>query len=68
MIQFRNKVKKWMLSNYRDYVDPVTDELNCTMLAEQAANMFDLYNNDMEFDIPEEVFEWASEVSMQLKK
>ena len=30
-------IRQWMIDNIRDYIDPFTDEVNNTALAEQAA-------------------------------
>jgi hypothetical protein len=68
MIQFRNKVKKWMINNSSNYKDILTGELNCTSLAEEAANEFDLYSEESTFEVPDELFAWAVEVKQQLDK
>jgi hypothetical protein len=50
-----------MKSHCEEVRDNVTGEINHTLLAEMAANQFDLYEND-DFDIPEELFELALKV------
>ena len=51
----RNKVKRWMKNNLHDYVDEC-GEYNCTLLAENACQEFNLYKGD---DIPEWLFDMA---------
>jgi hypothetical protein len=55
-------VNRWMSLNREDYIDQC-GELDCTKLAEEAADMFNLYENDDEATIPEWVFEMAAELA-----
>lgn len=55
----RLEVKRWMVANRQEHIDPKTNELNCTSLAESTAQEFDIYENDIDFPIPEELFEMA---------
>lgn len=62
------EVKKWMLVNYFEHIDRTCNVLNTTSLSEEAADVFNLYNNGNEYLIPEEVFELALEVQESLSK
>lgn len=53
------KVKKFMAANRKNHIDSDTGECNTTALAEEAAVEFDLYENKVDWKIPEEVFEIA---------
>lgn len=61
-------VRNWMIQelefNQDDYLD--CDEINCTSLAENAAQALDLYQGD-DAEIPEEVFDLAVEVAEQFE-
>lgn len=57
----KRAVKNWMRSNTGDAIEG--GELNCTILAEQAAQYFDAYGPPPKYDVPEEFFEWSFEVS-----
>jgi len=59
--RFEGKVKAYMAGVFPDHVDPHTDELNTTMLAEGAAMKFDLYYGE-DYEIPQDLFDWAIEV------
>jgi len=67
IITFKNKVKKWMTQNYDHHVDHMTGEINTTSLAEEAADMYDLYEDHVDWNIPEEVFSWSVEVVNNIK-
>jgi hypothetical protein len=63
------RVYNWMLTllhnpsdEYRNPVDPRTGEVDCTGLAESAADEFDLYEGD-DYDIPDWVFDAAFRAS-----
>lgn len=58
------KVKRWMRIHLSEYVDEC-GELDCTKLAEDAAQEFDLYEGD-DCDIPEWVFEASASLTNQL--
>ena len=62
----RPQVKCWMRANYSDHVDLIVGSLNTTTLAEDAARQFELYAPDNECTIPQDVYEWASEVDDSL--
>lgn len=51
-----------------DHTDPYTGEINCTMMAEEAALMFNLYGPAPACDIPEWVYEYAAEVAEQYEE
>jgi hypothetical protein len=55
------KVKRWMRIHESEYMDEC-NELDCTRLAEDAAQEFDLYEGD-NCDIPEWVFELSAGLS-----
>jgi hypothetical protein len=58
----KSRVKNWMLREVQQYLDEC-NEINCTKLAEDAADKFDLYVDD-----PEEgtIEEWVFEMSFQV--
>ena len=56
----KRKVRAWMNKNLNDYIDEC-DEPNCTELAENACQTFNLYKGD---DIPEWIFDLAAEVAL----
>jgi hypothetical protein len=56
------KVRRWMRENAHLYRDDRTNELNQTRLAEEAANVLNLFSDKRDFNIPEEVFELAAEI------
>lgn len=58
----KETVKDWMRINMNNHIDPC-NEVNCTSLAEEAADVFDLYEDHEDYVIPEEVFDWAVEVA-----
>lgn len=64
------KVKNWMTrelqNNSSDYDD--CGEVNCTRLAENAAQAMDLYLDDPDFTIPSEVFDAAVMVAEKFEK
>lgn len=63
----RKQVAHWMRLRVDDYVDGC-GEVNCTKLAEDAADALDIYEDRVEYAIPEFVFEVAFETSEWLKK
>lgn len=54
-----NKVRANMKKNVNSCRDPRTDEVNHTLLAEMAASDLNLYDDNS--DIPEKIFEIATE-------
>ena len=58
----KNKIKQWMFNNAGDFTEH--GELNCTMLAQTAADIFNAY--DENGNIPESVFMLALEVSEEI--
>ena len=66
IITLKNKVKNWMKQNYDHHIDHMTGEINSTSLAEEAADMHDLYEDHVDWNIPEEVFEWSQEVASSI--
>lgn len=53
------KICKYMQAEIEDHVDPLTGEVNCTSLAEDACSHFDGYEGS---EIPEKFFEIANRV------
>lgn len=58
------KVRAWMTQHVDEYVDEC-NEYDCTKLAEDAAQEFDLYEDNDTFTIPEWVFDLAVEVTQE---
>ncbi len=71
-MEFELRATTWMIENYTEHVDDVTSELNITLLAEEAADVFGLIvpEDDARLqpgcDIPEDVFEWSQAVESLL--
>lgn len=57
------KVRNAMRQELDNCVDPKTNEVNCTLLAENVASELDLYVDHVSWTIPEEVFDLAVEVA-----
>lgn len=57
----KDAVRRWMAQNAGSYYD--CGEVNTTLLGEDAAGEFDLYEDEEEYIIPECVFELAAEVA-----
>ena len=70
--EFETQVSFWMLEKYVDHVDALTGEVNLTLLAEEAADVFGLIvpEHDERLhpgnDVPEDVFDWAVDVESTL--
>ena len=56
-------VKKYMRVEILDHIDPKTGEANPTGMAEDACSHFGDYGPPPDYDIPEEYFDWALEVT-----
>ena len=56
-------VQKYMVEIIQEHTDPVTGEVCPTRLAEDACLFFDDYGPAPDYDIPEEYFEWAFQIS-----
>jgi hypothetical protein len=54
----KSYVRGWMRNNLRSYVDRC-GEINCTLMAENAADEFDVYLGNPEYTIPTWVFDEA---------
>ena len=67
--QQRTNIKNWMrgeLAQFKnDYLN--CGEINCTLLAENCADVLNLYIGD-EYTIPEEVFDLAVDVAEEFEK
>jgi hypothetical protein len=61
-MKHRNKVRLWMRLHVEEYRDEC-GEINCTKLAEDAAQEYNLYQTDEQATIPEWVFDLAVEAS-----
>ena len=68
LITVKNKVKKWMMNNHSNHVDPMTGEINATSLAEEASVVHDIYVDHVDCEIPEDVFAWSFEVAENIKQ
>lgn len=52
--------RSWMKKNAFLFIDNKTGEVNLTRLAEECANENNFYLDDIDFEIPEELFELAA--------
>lgn len=63
------QVREWMVKELRywirNYMD--TGEINCTLLAECCAEALNLYEDEIDFVIPEEIFDMAVDVEEKFK-
>jgi len=57
-----NKYFQWMKKNIEDYIDEC-GEVDCTSLAENCADNFYIYEDEIDFKIPDEIFDLAVEAS-----
>lgn len=57
------QILDYMLENIQDNIDPLTGEVNCTFLAEDAADHFNEYEDG--YEIPEFYFELAQDAEDQ---
>jgi hypothetical protein len=63
----KSKVRNWMRREVLNYLDDC-NEINCTKLAEDAADEFNLYVDDPEEGtIPEWVFDMSFQVSCEVE-
>ena len=58
----RTKALRFMRRNRTALMDPLTQEVNATGLAEVTADHFDIYENN-NFDIPEWLFDLAATIA-----
>jgi hypothetical protein len=56
----KKQIIESMRNRVEDCRDPRTGELNHTLLAEQVAEEFELYDGH-DYEIPPELFEWAAD-------
>jgi len=61
-MQDEQKVKALMRELLEGHIDPKTDEVNTTALAEHACYELDAYGPAPKYKIPEDYFDWALEV------
>jgi hypothetical protein len=59
----RRAVERWMTQNLRHHIDRSTDEANTTSLAEAAADQFNVYEDNHQYKIPDEIFDLALNVA-----
>lgn len=61
---------RWMKNTLRFDFESYDDcgEVNCTKLAEDCAEALNLYEDDVDFEIPEVVFDAAVDVSRSFEK
>lgn len=57
----------WMRLHVSDHVDPLTGEVNCTALAEAAADHFDLFEDRRDWRPTEDCFDAACEVAWEVE-
>jgi hypothetical protein len=62
------QVKNWMTNCISEFVDPVTDEVNLTLLAEEACEHFNAYENEDDYRIPDVFFELAFDVGKRYER
>ena len=62
------QVKTYMWNNYTDHIDYTCNVLNATGLAEDACDHFDDYLDEIDYEVPEEYYDWAHEISSELIK
>lgn len=60
-------MKAYMEEYAHNHIDGKTMEVNSTSLAEDAASMFDAYENTSDYKIPDEIFELAAEVAESIE-
>jgi len=65
-MNLEDKVKSYMRANVGDHVDPLTDEVDTTSLAEDAWCNSKLGTSKVV--IPEEWFDWAHEVGIEYEE
>jgi hypothetical protein len=58
----RSKVKGWMTKEVGNHVDRKTDEVNTTSLAEAAASEFNIYEDNRDYKIPDDLFDLSTQV------
>jgi len=63
----KSAVTAYMFNNIEDNFDGL-GEVNTTRLAEDAAQASNLYANDADATIPEDVYEWAAEVAERYER
>ena len=56
-----NRASQYIMAHYEEYRDSLTGEINYTLLAEKTAEVFDLYDNSPERNIPTELFDISAE-------
>jgi hypothetical protein len=56
-------IKGWMQRHLEEFRDGSTGEINTTAMAEAAAEKFDLYEDQKNWTIPEDIFELAQKVA-----
>jgi len=64
----KQQVILYMYGCWREHVDNTCNVLNCTSLAEDAADHFDLYLNQVDYGIDQDIYDDAIEVELELIK
>lgn len=61
--------KNWMIQELNFHMDDYLEwgEINTTKLAENCADCLNLYIDEIDYEIPEEIFDLAFDVSEQYK-
>lgn len=60
------EIKRYMIANISDHVDPLTGEVNATSLAEDACDHFNAYETG--YEIPDEIFEISEIVATEYER
>jgi hypothetical protein len=66
MNERKTRMKRWMQRNVSTFVDRC-NEVNCTGMAEEAAQVFETFENRVDWTIPEWVFDMAVDVANWFK-
>lgn len=62
------RTKRWMQNHVEDHVDRKTNEVNSTGLAEEAAQQFNIYEDTVDYAIPDELFDMSADVAMRWER
>lgn len=66
-ISLNRWMKRELTVNTNDYVDSC-GEVNATLLAERCAEQFNLYEDEIDYNIPELIFDIAAETSIAYER
>ena len=57
MRKYNQAYINWIVHNMNNHQDPITDEYNYTTITEELAAQFNLYEDEIDYEIPEDVFD-----------